>query len=322
MSQRGDDYGPPNTKQASSTYIEDNEPADPAPDVCDHDARRELPLAPLTVKIRRIPDPLIGVDGKPVTVEDAGETYLKVQRANWKNDALTSKYERHRFETYPRILEADRHFQMHYDGVTTAMLTRRLSPLDDIDSWLTPWECNEMLHGGRIHRSVRNALAYQLDAFRFEWVAVTAPTESAGTPHEHIYLWIEDPENEVTTDNIAPALEKHLKYCANAYEEDHRYRADGSDGAIRVEQEPPRVNSRPEKFSEVQANSQTYEEYGKLLANTRGAQYLASQLTHLPIRDFYDRDEDTPPQTLFEGAALAWASPRDWFRAGRGVPAL
>jgi len=56
------------------------------------------------------------------------------------------------------------------------------------------------------------------------------------------------------------------------------------------------------------------------LENTAGAQYLASQLAHLPLADRYAGDRDDPPQALFEGAALAWASPRNWFRASRGVP--
>jgi len=294
----------------------DTEPADPDPSACDHTARRELPLAPDTVKGSRLPGPLTD-DGRAVTVAEAGETYLKMQRSNWKDDALTSKYERHRYRTYPRILEADRHFQAAYDGVTTVMLTRRLSPLDERGDWLTPWECNEMLHGGKVHRSMREAWHYQLDSHNYEWIAVTAPTRSAGTPHEHIYMWIDDPENQVTVDQLKRPLDKHLKYCANAYREHHRYRADGTGGAIRVQHSPSLIEKSHDRVAARVASGDTLPR-----PNTAGAQYIASQLAHLPVGDFYAGDQPDPPKALFEGAALAWASPRNWFRDSRGVPGL
>jgi len=318
VSQSQDGYAPNNRNPSGFEDSHDTEPADP--DTPDHSTRRGLPLAPDSVKPDRLPEPFVTDNGRAVTVAEAGETYLKVQRSNWNDDALISKYERHKFETYPRILEADRHFRAEYDCVTTAMLTRRLSPLDNADRWLTPWECNEMLHGGTVHRSVRNALNYQLDAFRYEWLAVTAPTRSAGTPHEHIYLWIDDPEDAVTTDHIAPARDKHLKYCTNAYEKHHRYRADGTGGAITVQHDPDLIEFVPDEFFSIAENSQTYAKTGKVLANTAGAQYLASQLAHLPVGDYYQNQWENPAQILFEGAALAWASPYNWFRTSGGVP--
>ncbi|WP_166377245.1 hypothetical protein [Halorubrum sp. BOL3-1] len=255
-----------------------------------------------------------------MSVEEAGETYLKVQRSNWQDETLTSKYERHKSRTYPQILEADRHFREKYGGLTTVMLSRRLSPIDDTDSWLTPWECNEMLHGGGIHRSVRNALNYHLDSFKFEWIAVTAPTRSAGTPHEHIYLWIDDPNNEITTEHMSPALNKHLKYCANAEEKHHQYRTDGTGGALTVQHSPDLIDSVPAEFFSITENSPTYDKTGKVLHNTQGAQYLASQLAHLPVGDYYNVQRENPPQALFEGAALAWISQYNWFRSSGGVP--
>ena len=319
MSQSQDDYAPNNRNPGKSEDCSDTEPADPT--AADHTTRRSLPLAPDSVKPDRLPDPFVTDKGEAVTVVEAGETYLKVQRSNWQDDTLTSKYERHKSETYPRILEADRHFRTKYDGVTTAMLTRRLSPLDEAGEWLTLWECNEMLHGGGVHKSIRGTLNYQLDAFEFEWIGVTAPTRSAGTPHEHIYLWIDDPDDDVTVDQIVPARDKHLKYCTNAYKKHHQYRADGTGGAVTVQHSPELIDFAPDEFFSIVENSPTYAETGKVWENTKGVQYLASQLAHLPVGDFYDSQRENPPQALFEGAALAWATPRDWFRASRGVPA-
>lgn len=319
MSLCRDDYAPTNENPTQFEDSNNSEPADP--DIPDHSARRGLPLAPDSVKLNRLPEPFVTDKGEVMSVAEAGETYLKVQRSNWNDNALTSKYERHRFKLYPQILEADRHFRMKYDDVTTAMVTRRLSPLDSSDRWLTPWECNEMLHGGTVHRSVRNALDYELGTLEYEWLAVTAPTRSAGTPHEHIYLWIDDPDNEVTTDTLRSALDKHIKHCTNAHEKHHRYRTDGTSGAITVQHDPALIDTVPDEFFNITENSQTYAETGRVLHNTRGAQYLASQLAHLPIGDLYAEDRDNPEEALFEGAALAWASPYNWFRTSGGVPA-
>lgn len=318
MSRTQDDYALSREKPTTFAGSHGTEPADPS--APDHAARRSLPLAPDGVKADRLPRPL--TDGsRPLAVEAARGAYLRVQRDSWTRDSRTSKYERHRFEIYPRILEADRHFRHHFE-LSTAMLTRRLSPLDERDNWLTPWECNEMLHGGGIQKSVRQSLNYQLRDYSFEWVAVTAPTRSAGTPHEHIYLWIDDPAGDVTPDHLTPALGKHLKHCANAYQKDHRHRADGTDGAVTVQHSPTLAGAVPEALTDILKESATYADSGKLSRNTAGAQYLASQLAHLPLGDFYDGQRADPPAPLLDGAALAWASPNHWFRASGGVPEL
>ena len=313
-----DNYGPTNQNQVQSHSGHDTEPADPGRN--DHSARREKSLAPESVKPDRMPDPFVSETGEILTVAEAGETYLKVQKSNLNRDDVTSKHEYHKYDTYPQIQAADRHFQHKYDGLTTAMLTRRLSPINDAGNWLTPWECNEMLHGGNVHRSVRRALDYQLDAYEYEWIAVTAPTTSAGTPHEHIYLWIDYPTDNIGTDQLSSGLDKHLKHCNNAYEKDHRYREDGSCGALTVQHDPDRVDALSIPFYDIKEHCPTYEESGRAYRTTQGAQYIASQLAHLPLADFYNPEKEKPPQALFEGAALAWASPHNWLRTTRGVP--
>ena len=272
----------------------DPEPADPSQP--DHNARRQLPLVPDSVKLNRIPDAL-QEDGQPLTVGEARKTYTKIQLDSISREDRTSKYERQRYDIYKRIHDADRQFIDDYDDLTTVMFTCRLSPLDGNGNWLTPWECDQMLHGGASQRSIRDALKYQLGEFEFGWVAVTAPTTTAGTPHDHYYVWIDDPENEITTDQIAPALNKHLKHCVNAYDQHHQYRRDGTDGAITYRHSPERTSQ----------------------GNTEGATYVAKQLAHLPIGDYNNDEKPDPSDTLIEGAALAWASPFNWFRSSSEV---
>jgi len=253
-----------------------------------------------------------------VTVDEARETYVKVERDAWGTDGRTSKHMRHKKDLYPRILEADRQFQDQYEGLTTAKLTRGISPWDDSGERLTPWEIDMMLNGGSVRSQVRNSLDYYLrgkGGFDFEWVAVTSVTRTTGTPREYIYLWIEDPENQVSTGHLAPALKKHLENCENAYDEDHAYDEEGTGGVITVQHSPALVSEHPEKLSEIFRKSEARDR-----PNTTGAQFVATQLVHLPVGDYSNSKRKNPPDILLEGAALAWASPNRWFRASGEVP--
>jgi len=312
------------------------EPADPSE--VDHNARRAVRLS---LNVDRLPkvfvecgcgdcpevvDPLYeGESGiradfwakdqcdnpRSMTVERARKAYVVYERASRQSDQRTSKYERHKHEVYPRILNADRHFREHYDGLTTVMLTLREVPTDQDDRWMPPLQLDRMLNNTTATKSVRKALNYHLKrkaGLRFEYIRVVAPTRSAATPHAHWYLWIEDPDNIINVEQIKPALEKHLKYCFGAYGKDHPTDSEGESEAITIRHDPPLVDEDSAR--------------GDDLRHTLGAQYLASQLAHLPLGDKFDPEKDDPKDTLLEGGAIAWASSKDWFGASRGVPKL
>lgn len=175
-----------------------------------------------------------------------------------------------------------------------------------------------MLNGGTVRSRVRKCLDYQLrerGAFDFEWVAVTTVTQNTGTPREHIYFWIDDPNNEVTAQHLSPAFEKHLDSCQNANKGGNPYQESGTSGSISVKHTPPSVDYIPDRFFEIQNKSQT-----DPLPNTTGAVFVAQNLVHLPVGDYAISNRKNPPDTLLEGAALAWASPYRWFRASQGFP--
>lgn len=276
-----------------------------------------LRLAPPSVDVDSLPKPLH--DGtQALTVDEARETYLRIERASWNSDERTSKHMRHRSELYPRILESDRRFQEQYKGLTTAKLTRGLSPFDESGERLTPWELDAMLNGGTIRRSVREALNYHLSRKRdleFEWVGVTSVTQTTGAPREYIYLWIEDPGNEVSADWLSPTLDRHLDRCANASEENHAYHESGTAGAITVRHSPPLADHSKDDFWKIQEASEE-----PSYPNTTGAKFVAGQLVHLPVGDYVNSERDNPSDTLLNGGALGWASPYRWFRASGGVP--
>lgn len=276
-----------------------------------------LRLTPSSVDVSNLPDPLH--DGtRSLTVDEARETYLRIERASWNADERTSKHMRHRNELYPRILESDRQFQDQYEGLTTVKLTRGLSPFDESDEWLTPWELDAMLNGGAIRRSVREAINYHLSEkrdFDFESIGVTSVTQTTGAPREYIYLWIDDPDNKVSAEWLSPALDKHIDRCAKAFEENHAYHKNGIAGAITVRHSPPLASHSKDDFWKIQEDSEE-----PSYANTAGAKFVASQLVHLPIGDYHNSERSNPSDTLLNGGALAWASPYHWFRASGGVP--
>lgn len=322
-----------------------SEPADPPVERIDHDARTETRLAPRNL-VNELPDPFVEcgcgechdvVDPlsehevsvnaadvcdspQPVTLQRAREIYIRYIRSSWMNSDFTSKYERHRRNWYPRILQSDRELQ-RTTRLTTVMLTRRLSPTDESGSWTSPVKLDEMLNGGEVRDSVQKAIRYHLKEHNHSYVAVTAPTETAATPHEHIYLWIDDPEDEISVAHFEPALEKHLKYCPRAYAEDHQYADDGSEGAITVRHDPLVVDEEPEKVEEIKkkdvASQSQPDDYAR---NTRGAQYIASQLAHLPLGERFNGQVDNPALTMLEGGAISWASNYDWVRTSQGLP--
>ena len=270
-------------------------------------------VAPEEVDTEQLPNPLAD-GGEPLSVEAAAEAYMKIQTYETNTEQRTSRYER-ALVKYGRILEADRKFQEEYD-LTTAMLTRNVSPFDERGEWLTPWSIDEMLNGGGIRRSIREALNYHLGEFNFEWVAVTTPRETDGTPYELTYLWIDDPDNKVTVSHLEPSLERHLDRCPGARPENHSYRVDGTDGAITVRHDPPIASQTvPAKYPAIFAKS----EYPPVPA-TQGALHVATNLADLVVGDIHNPRREDPKATLIEGAAAGWATPRDWFRASSGVP--
>jgi len=327
-----------------ATIIDDQEPADPRPERIDDRARRETRLAPPAMQANRLPSPLVECgcgdcydafvdplaeggpqvyaadecsEPQPLTVERGAESYLRYQRSAWTDTSQTSTYERAR-GTYARLLDTDRGLRERYgDALTTVLVTRRLSPLDDDGGWLEPLAIDAQLHNESARRSFTRALRYHLRDFEFEYVGVTATTDSAATPHEHVYLWIEDPDDQVTVDHLAPAIEKHVAKVANAYDDDHPVQADGNHGAVTIRHEPPLVDHVPDRLSEIRTQSDVVD--GSIVpVNTRGAQYLASQLPHLVLGDVYDGTTEVQ-QTRIDGGAIAWASPYDWLRSSSGI---
>lgn len=320
-----------------------HEPADPASSDAYQD-RRETRLGPDTLKpansacplwecgcgdcshwadpLADVKVPVYASDMCPsprlMTIARAKEAYVRYQSASHQSPERTSVYERHRGK-YANILEADRRLQREYEGLTTAMVTRRQSPLDEQGGWIKPVSLHSRLSD--TFASIRKSLSYHLGrkhGFKWEYLAVTAMTDSAATPHQHILLWVKDPAGELHGNMLQPAVDKHVASVATATHEDH------GDGAITVQHSPDRVDHVPDEFTAIREQTRTVErgQYGPSVPkNTTVAQYVASQLPHLYLGHVLGEThgEQDNLQTHLDGGAVAWASPYRTVSSSSGV---
>lgn len=254
-----------------------------------------------------------------MTIARAKEAYVRYQSASHQSPERTGAYERH-VGKYANILEADRRLQREYEGLTTAMVTRRQSPLDEHGEWIKPVSLHSRLSD--TFASIRKSLSYHLDRKHgfddWEYLAVTAMTDTAATPHQHILLWVEDPADDLHREMLEPAVNKHVNSVATASTEHH------GDGAITIQHSPDRVDHVPDTYSAIREQTATTGsgEYGPSVpANTTVAQYVASQLPHLYLGHVLGEShgEQEHLETHLDGGTVAWASPYRTVCSSSGV---
>lgn len=319
----------------------DTEPADPSLDTVQITERSRVPVAPSDLSVSKIPKYVIECDCGEcagyvdplddartpfyaketcptpgvMTVKRARSAYLAYQIAAYRDESMTSAYERD-LMTYARICEADRQFQRDYEELTTALLSTRLSPLDD-GEWQSPVALERRLSQSRdgILRRLRRT---HLADFEWQYVRLTAGTDHCATPHDHYLFWIEDSDDDIGVSNFESAIEHHVDTVAGAFERHHQYAPDGSEGAITVQHDAATTDTVPVKFMEIADWSDTTD--GDWFPDsTSVAKYVATQLPHLSLGDYLADERDVSAADL-DAAVSKLASPRDWFAASRGVP--
>lgn len=113
----------------------------------------------------------------------------------------------------------------------------------------------------------------------------------------------------MTTDNFESAWERHLENCPAVFEE--------CESSIEVNTDPELIDYVPEETASIITHSEATE-----VRPTSSAHRVAKLLPDLIVGDYYDGEQDNPPDTLLEGAAAGWAVDREWFRTSSGLPDL
>lgn len=317
----------------------DSEPADPC--CVDTETRRNVRIAPPEVDATCLPKPLVecgcgscpdAVDPlddvsrnqfarencpapQPVTMERARKAYLRYQRVATNGGEYPSPLQETRTQ-HGRLLDAERQVLDRMTGPTLLLLSLRLSPVESDNGdryWVHPTRLDERLHDA--WEPVKRKLRRRLDGFNSEYVAVTAPTTSAATPHKHVLVYAEDPENEVGIEVAQSAVESHVNNCKGAYEEDHPVEEGQSDAGI-VLHDPPIAE---EVSDDTILDILRYHDHEISQMNTVQMHYVANQRPHWALENVYDGTSDINEyDALVDGGPIAWASGYDWLSSSRG----
>lgn len=331
------------TDSTDPPRVSNSEPADPRR--VDHVARREVRIAPPDIGVTNLPkafiecgcgscpdvvDPLAGDDSvfrdlrsareecsepQPVTMERAREAYLRYQKAAENGGEFPSLLQRTRAQ-HGKLMDAERQVLDEMGDPTLLFLSLRLSPIEhDNDNryWVHPTRLDERLQDA--WEPVKRKLRRRLAGFDFEYAAITSVTTSAATPHKHVLIYVDDPDNEVGIEVAQSAVESHVNNCKGAYEDDHRVEKGNSDAGI-VFYNPPVAEKVPE---ETLLNILRYHDGDGFPSNTVPMLYIANQRPHWVIANVYDGTSDIDADdVLVDGGAVAWAAQYDWFSSSRG----
>jgi len=290
-----------------------------------------------------------GEKARPMTVERAATAYYVYQSALLDRPDGKGGRLGHLKTSYAEAMAAERALRHEWDGEeTTALLSFRLPPVEpveggvsgndddygihftfdsrgDTDSseqparqWLPPLQIDTRLRDP--WRNIYQALYRNLGDFEWEYYWIVSPTDSAATPHMHVYLWIQDPDDEITADHIAPAVETFVRNADSAREEHHPIDDNADSGAAVIRHDPDLLDTDSMAKGEDQI-IENYEQEGEkgLQLNTAGFAYLQHQRPDWVLKRLRSGETSIPDeQTALEGAAIAWASPNDWVGSSDG----
>lgn len=329
-------------KRPSPEVVSAAEPADP--ERVDHTARRQTRLAPPSFDVNRLPwvfvecgcgecspavDPLAGesevwrdklraVDvcdsPLPLTVERAAEVYLRYQKAAY-NRGQSCGFKRTK-KQHGCLMGAERDVLKKYEQPSVIFLSLRLSPIEDVEGvrrWVEPIRLDNRLHDS--WSNVYGTMNYQLRDFDYEFIRVTTGTRSAATPHMHVQILVDDPENAVTVGMAQSMVDSYVRNTKGAYSEDHPVEKGESDAGL-VFHDPPRVDYDDERDLQLLKAR----DGDGFPMNTVTTKYMANQRPHWVLGNVYDGESDVNADSvLVDGAAISWAVTNDWLGSSNGI---
>lgn len=268
---------------------------------------------------------------QPVRLWKAREAYLRIQKADHNAENRTSLCEKTRIK-HGKILGAERElYEKEYGADATVILfSFRQSPVEYSNGqrqWVTPVELDNDLH--KSWSNIRGTLKYQISdklGLEYEYIAITSTTTIAATPHTHMVVMIEDPDDEVTIDVARSVVSSHVNNCPRAYA-DHHPVEDGERDAAILHHDPP-ISTYPRHMREGRDGRDRIETAQKInrhqdrftIPNTRAMEYVANQRPHWVIENVYDGTTDVHRNSvLVDGGAVAWARQHNWIKSSGGL---
>lgn len=329
--------------QSVSENLPDSEPADPDVDVIDHEERRDTRLVHSGFDTDNLPKPLVecgcgecsdAVDplaedtfafrdfryakdecpeAEPMTVRRAAEAYIRYQKAADNDPAKTSLLEVTR-NHYGNLLGAERELFDRMNDPTLIFLSLRVSPIARQNGkrrWIHPVTLDQRLADS--WENVRGVLNYRLKEYDTEYVWLTATTDSAGTPHRHVLIYADDPDDGVSINVPRAAVDSFVNNTQGAEASDHPVEAGNSDAGM-LFHDPP-------KAEEALINRNYQEHGGPFWVPTVPLYYIANQLPHWCLKNVYDPTHPMNADSVqVDGGAIAFASTNNWLGSSRGFP--
>lgn len=245
---------------------------------------------------------------RPVTVERARQIYLAYQCSLWQDPSYTSQLERTQDAT-GRYYGAERSVFERFDNPTLLFLSLRLSPIEKDDDGSRRWVHPSLLMARLADswKNVKSVLQYQLGGYEWEYAWVIGFTDSAATPHRHVAIYVNDPDNEIGVGVAESAVASHVRNCPGAYSEDHPVEADESDAGV-VEHDISKATLSDEMIDHVyNARRST-----SAVLSSAVLKYMLGQQPHWALKNVYDGTDDTHAHSVaVDSAAIAWALPWD-----------
>lgn len=269
----------------------------------------------------------------PTTLRKARVAYLRVQKADHESDAdnRTSLCQKTAIK-HGKILGAERQLLEQEFGTdaTCILFSFRISPVDYEDGervWVPPVTLDNDLH--KSWSNITSTLSYQIGdklGLDYEYIAITSTTTIAATPHTHMVVLVDDPDDEVGIDAAESVVDSHVNNCPRAYE-DHHPVEEGQSDAGRLHHDPP-ISTYTESEREGRGFGERMETVQKInshqdtfnFPNTQAMEYAANQRPHWVLKNVYDGETDIHRDSvLVDGGAVAWARQHNWVKSSSGM---
>ncbi len=297
----------------------DAEPHDP--EYISHKARRDTRLHEREYNCDQLEDKVVEtVDGDqvPMKLSDAREQYLGLKHNQMNTDGWISPLDRAK-DLYGRALGAERELMDEIANPSLLFLSLRQSPVeyDRGRRWIEPLRLRSELN--KSWKNVRQTLYRKLSGHdRYEYLWVCSYTRSAASPHLHVLVYVDDPDDELSISTARSAVNSHVRANDYAEKQHHEVEPDQSDAGIVT-------HSVPKAYDEIDDNDLAdvyyYRDEESFSLTSTFLTYLLSQYPHFVLEHVWNSNSDIHAHDpLVDGATISFASQFDEYGSSRGFP--
>jgi len=175
----------------------------------------------------------------PVTLDVGGEVFGRLTYDEYGDPSVKRRLNKGR-QNYARLMDRDRHVRREFGraSITTVLLTIRPSPVNDDGEWRNPMVLLRET-ANATQKLNETAMRYaKKDGHRVHTSYVVSGTAYWGTPHGHVLLYLEDPEDRARMSDFAPAIKVALSRLTSYSDDAHVFDDEGEDGPVVVNHNP------------------------------------------------------------------------------------